>query len=231
MRLVGSSKCETGRQVSFQHIRSTHNLQKSTVHLLLVSLAFIRNNSRLGSISLKEIGFTFLGRILGSRKVFVRDGLDIDRFHVNFGAGGDHIGRIDTTERDTVDFVGTRDQQETRFQGLETDDTLSAEAAGKDNDNGSRCDGFSDSGRILFDLVHCLGRLDVFRWVIAGCFLLMIKIQSEEGVFIMIRVKCGHDNQRMCAALQQPRDMVEDCALCGTAFHSPAKTAEDYDPI
>lgn len=176
MRLVGGGQCEVGGQVTFQHLGCSDHLEQSPIHLLLIGFAFVRHDRRFGCIPGKEFRLTIcLGRILGSGKVLIGDRTNVNGTDIDFGARGNHVGRVDAAEWDTIDFERTRYQEKTRFQCFETDHALAAETSGQDNDNGARSDGFSDSRRILFNYVYFFGRLDIFCRIIARCFLCFLR--------------------------------------------------------
>jgi hypothetical protein len=116
---------------------------------LLRSKEFLRfGSSRLLEVSVVELGI---------------DGTDFD-----LGGGGDHVGLIDTTKRDTVDTERTSDEEETRVELLQHNHTLSTVTTGQEDDNGARGNGGTETGS-LGNLARLLGLRDVFgRVELAG---------------------------------------------------------------
>jgi hypothetical protein len=88
----------------------------------------------------KELFFVglFAGRLFGGRlfeEAFIDidvDGADIDR-----GRGGNDIGSVDATERNTVDGIGARNEQETARVHLEQHNPLGLILAGQQNEHGT----------------------------------------------------------------------------------------------
>jgi hypothetical protein len=138
MRLVCRSQRELCGKVSLQHRGGGDGLQKGIVNLLLVGLALVANNGSLGGISHEEFLLSFLLLIFGSREVFIVNRSDINTLKGNLCRSGNHIRLVHTTERDTIDFVGTRHEKKPRFKGLQANNTLSTESASKENEDGSR---------------------------------------------------------------------------------------------
>jgi hypothetical protein len=86
---------------------------------------------------------------------------------INLGGGGDDISLVDTSQGDTVDLVGTSDQQEARLESLEADNTLTAETSSQKDENGTGGDGSTDRGS-LGGLARDLGLGDILSRVEAG---------------------------------------------------------------
>jgi hypothetical protein len=74
---------------------------------------------------------------------------------------------VDTSQRDTVDLVGTRDQQQARLESLDADNTLTAETSSQKDEDGTRGDGRAD-GTSLGGLARLLGLGDILSGVEAG---------------------------------------------------------------
>lgn len=71
---------------------------------------------------------------------------------------------VDTAEVDTVDFVGTSDQEEARLQLLEEDDAFASEATSQEDENGTGSDVGSElgnTGRFSSDSQRSLGIVSV----------------------------------------------------------------------
>lgn len=63
--------------------------------------------------------------------------LGVDASQVNLLGGGDDVSGVDSSQRNAVDLEGAGNEQNTLVEGLEEDDTLAAEAAGQQNQNGT----------------------------------------------------------------------------------------------
>lgn len=99
--------------------------------LLLEELSLLVGG--LGSLGLDEVG--------------VVDGLgDLDGRDVNLGRGGDNVGLRDSSEGNTVDESGSGDEEETRGELSEVDDSLSSVSSGEEDEDGSGGDGRSETG-------------------------------------------------------------------------------------
>jgi hypothetical protein len=84
---------------------------------------------------------------------------------VDLGRGGDGVGLVHAAERNAVDFVRASDQQEATLKLLEEDHTLTAEAAGEQNEDGARgdrCAKFCGRRRLaaLLRRANVLGRVE-----------------------------------------------------------------------
>jgi hypothetical protein len=86
---------------------------------------------------------------------------------INLGGGSNDIGSVDTLQGDTVDLVGTSDQQETGVESLEADNTLTTETTSKEDEDGSGSDAAADSGS-LGRLARNLGLGDILSGVEAA---------------------------------------------------------------
>jgi hypothetical protein len=83
---------------------------------------------------------------------------------VDLGGGGDNVSLVDTSQWDTVDLVGTSDEQKARLKSLKADNTLSAETASKEDEHGSGSDGRAGS-LSLSSLARDLGLGDILSGV------------------------------------------------------------------
>lgn len=86
---------------------------------------------------------------------------------INLGGGSDDIGSVDTLHGDTVDLVGTSDQQKTGVESLEADDTLTTETTSKKDEDSSGSDAAAD-GSSLDSLARLLGLGNILSWVEAA---------------------------------------------------------------
>ena len=76
-----------------------------------------------------------LGEVSGSGDLLNR--LGVNTGDVDTLGGGNNVAGVHATERDTVDLERTGDKEDTLVEGLEEDDTLAAEAAGEDDQDGT----------------------------------------------------------------------------------------------
>jgi hypothetical protein len=126
-----------------------------------------------------------LGR-LGLGEVGVVDRLgDGDASDVDLGRGRDNVRLAHTTQRDTVEpeskrqhsdvhkirgsgsLEGTVDEQETRVELLEENDSLAAETSGKEDEDGTGRDAGSEGG-LASRLARDLGLADILGGVVFG---------------------------------------------------------------
>ena len=153
MWLITGGQGESSCQVSFQHFCRRHNLQKSTIHFCLVCLARVADNSLFRGITLEKRIFSFLGGIILSAKVFVVEGRNINRGNIELERCGNDISRVHSAKGDAIDFVRTTNENEARRQSLQANNSLSTESAGQEDQDGSRCDGCTNTGRLRYELV------------------------------------------------------------------------------
>ena len=107
-----------------------------TIRLLLSEMSY------LGLLALLEESLLTLGlRLLLSGEVGVAtDLLDdgrLDARDVNLGACCDNVAGVDASEGNTVDLEGAGDEENTLGEVLEEDDTLAAETAGEEDQDGA----------------------------------------------------------------------------------------------
>ena len=105
----------------------------------------------LGLLSLLEesllgllLGLLLLGEVVGSGNLL--EGLGVNTGDIHAGAGGDHVAGVDTAEGDTVDLEGTGDEENTLLEVLEENDTLTTEAAGEEDQNGTGLKALAELG-------------------------------------------------------------------------------------
>lgn len=84
----------------------------------------------------------------------------LDARDVQFGASGNNVGLVHPSNGNSIDLERTSDQQQTRLELLEEDDSLSPESTGEQDQDGTRLDGRSESST-LGSLSSDLGLLDV----------------------------------------------------------------------
>mmetsp|Transcript_8449 Transcript_8449/g.12765 ORF Transcript_8449/g.12765 Transcript_8449/m.12765 type:complete len:215 (-) Transcript_8449:8-652(-) len=143
------SKGKVGSKVVLQQRSSLNSLEDGGIHLLLVSLALIRDNSGLGGI-IGEESFLTIGRLGGGTgKVGIGNAGHINSTNIDLGGGSDNISLVDTTEGNTVNLVGSSHKEKTRIQCLQADNTLSTEASREEDTDGSGGEGGADLGGVL----------------------------------------------------------------------------------
>lgn len=138
MRSVTLVQAEAGSKVLLKE-RSLLDLSKeSLVDLLLVSdtlsldllLAVVAEELLLSGGAL--LGLLLTGKV-GNVELVEADTLDRDT-----GRGGNDVASVDSSDRDTVDLEGTRDEEGVVLKRLQVDDALAAESASEDDKNGTR---------------------------------------------------------------------------------------------
>lgn len=144
MWLIIRIQSKTSRQVSLQHGGRSYRREKNGIHRRLRSLASIRDNGCLRSISHEEIILTFRLRLLLSSKECIIVSGNIHSTHIDLGGGGNHIRGINASERHSVNFVGSGDQNESRRKDFQANDALATESTSQKNQNSSRSDRFAD---------------------------------------------------------------------------------------
>lgn len=113
---------------------------------LFFSLGFF--GTYLGLLSLLEeslSGSLLLG-LLGGEVLGLRDLLDLGGVKagdVDLVGGGDDVSGVDSSQGNAVDLEGTSDEENTLVESLEKDDTLAAEAASEEDQDGTRLEGLS----------------------------------------------------------------------------------------
>lgn len=88
-------------------------------------------------------GLLLLG-LLANKVLGLGDLLDllgVNTGKVNLLGGGDDVSGVDPSQGDAVDLEGAGDEQNTLVEGLEEDDTLAAEAAGQQDQDGTGLQG------------------------------------------------------------------------------------------
>ena len=73
---------------------------------------------------------------------------DLDTRNINLRTGGDDVCLIETSERNSVNFVGSRDEEKARLELLQEDNSLSSESTREHDKHGSGSDGFTKLGRL-----------------------------------------------------------------------------------
>lgn len=114
--------------------------------------ALCRNQTYLNLLSLLEESLltSLLLGLLGGEVLGLSDLLDllgVEAGDIDLLGGGDDVSGVDSSQRDTVDLEGAGDEEDTLVEGLEEDDTLAAEAAGEEDQDGTGLEGLAGSPR------------------------------------------------------------------------------------
>jgi len=117
------------------HVRGCGNRsEKSGVDGLLVGLSLLRS----GVLFLGLLEDAFLGLLggLGSLEVGVVDVLgDGDLRDVDNSGGGDNLAGDRSSERDTVDLVWSSDEEKSRLELLQEDNSLASGGTGEEDED------------------------------------------------------------------------------------------------
>jgi len=84
-------------------------------------------------------------------------------WNLYLGGGGDDISLVHTTKRNSVDFVWSGDEEKSRSELLQEDDSLSTETTSEQNQNGSRGDLRLQLGEVLLSLGR---RKETTNWLL-----------------------------------------------------------------
>lgn len=108
--------------------------------------------SYLGLLSLLEesLGASLLLGLLGGEVLGLRNLLNlggVEAGHVDLVGSGDDVAGVDSSQGNAVDLEGTGDEQDTLVESLEKDDTLAAEAAGEQDQDGAGLESLSGGPR------------------------------------------------------------------------------------
>ena len=133
-------------QVCLKHRNGVDGFKQSTVNSLLVCLTLVRNNCCLRCIASEKL--LLIGR-LGTCKVCIGECRDINRRNIYRCGGCDNICGTDTTKRDSVYLIRSRDEDKPRLENLQGNNTLSTEASCKKNEHSSRDNRCTDLGCVL----------------------------------------------------------------------------------
>ena len=110
-----------------------------------------RPETYLGLLALLEesllgllLGLLVLGEVAGGGGLL--NGLGVNTGDVDTLGGGDHVAGVHATERDTVDLERTGNKENTLVEVLEENDTLAAETASEEDQDGAGNEGLADLG-------------------------------------------------------------------------------------
>jgi hypothetical protein len=139
----------------------------SAADLLLLSLLSLLEESLLTSLLLGLLG----GEVLGLRNLL--NLLLVEAADVDLVGGGDNVAGVDAAQGNTVDLEGTGNQEDTLVKGLDKDDTLAAEAAGEQDQDGTGLEGLArgpgaDGLADLLGLVVIVVRVPLLGLLVGG---------------------------------------------------------------
>lgn len=100
--------------------------------------------SRLSTI--EEFLFVALLLRLFPSEVGIIELAYINTRDIDLGRGSDDISGIDSADRDTVDFEGASNKENTLGEGLQQNNTLSTKSTSEDNEDGTRLEGWAEAG-------------------------------------------------------------------------------------
>jgi hypothetical protein len=105
----------------------------------------------LGLLALLEEGLLglllsllVLGEVSGSGGLL--KGLGVNTADIDLLGGGDDVAGVHAAEGNTVDLEGAGDKEDTLVERLEEDDTLAAETASEEDQDGAGNEGLADLG-------------------------------------------------------------------------------------
>lgn len=88
------------------------------------------------SILALRLGLLLPGKVLVARDLL--DGRLLDAADVDLCPSSNDVAGVDAAERNTVDLEWTGDEEDSLGEVLEEDDALATEAAGEENEDGTR---------------------------------------------------------------------------------------------
>jgi len=123
---------------------------KLTVNLDLILLALLRDNVG-GLLLLEDFAFAMTDLLgLGAAEVVVVEGVgDLDPRKVDLRLGGNDVDLVDSSEGASVDAERSGDEQKSRGQLLQEDDTLALVGAGQQDQDGAGSDGRTQLAVVL----------------------------------------------------------------------------------
>lgn len=87
-----------------------------------------------------------LGRLLLLEQAIVKVLVELDAGDINLSRGGNNESLVDTLKWDTVSLVGTSDEEESGFELLQENNTLSTETTSQKDQDGTGSDGLAELG-------------------------------------------------------------------------------------
>lgn len=112
---------------------------------------YVESRTHLGLLSLLEesllgllLSLLLLGEVVRSRDLL--QGLRVDTGDVEALGGGDHVTRVNSSQRNAVDLEGAGDEENTLVEVLEKNDTLATEAASEEDQDGTGLEALTELG-------------------------------------------------------------------------------------
>ena len=102
--------------------------------------SFLSSESRSTSEALVSVG---------SGEGSIGNLVNVNSGEIDLGGGSDGVNLVDALDGDTVDFVGSSDEEESGIQFLEEDDSLSTESSGEEDEDTSGFETSSQFGSVL----------------------------------------------------------------------------------
>jgi len=132
--LVVLGKREAGGQVLLEEgsLGGLKILSEDRVHRLLQGNAVSAHGLLGGALGEERLGISLLDGV-ASHKGLVGDLGDINAGDIDLGAGGNGVDLVNALKRHAVDLVGAGDQDESGFELLEENNSLSAEPTGEED--------------------------------------------------------------------------------------------------
>lgn len=118
----------------------------------------------VGSLLSSESSAGFEALVAGSSfEGRVSDLVNVNSGEINGGRGSDGVNLVDALDGDTVDLVGSGNEEHSRVKSLEEDDSLSSESSGEEDKNASGFETSSEFRSVVGLSSSCTG--DVVGWV------------------------------------------------------------------
>jgi hypothetical protein len=168
MRTVMLLEREVRSEVVLHQRSRLNSLEDGSINLLLVGLALITYDSRLGSVVGEELLLTLSTVGLDTSEVSIINLGNISTAHIHLGRGGNNISLVDPTKRNSVDFVRSSNEQKSRFQSLQAHNALATETSTEENADGSGGEGGTHFGSVVLLRAAVLWAGNVVGGVVSG---------------------------------------------------------------
>jgi hypothetical protein len=137
-------------------------LHDGSIDALLESNTLSRDGLFLGTLGKECLGVGLLGDSVADEGLVGNLG-DIDTCDRDLGRGAESVDLVNALKRNAVDLVGAGDEEEAGLKLLEEDDSLSAETAGEEDEDGAGGDALAELGGL--GLLGAHGSLLLFSGV------------------------------------------------------------------
>ena len=122
-------------------------LHQGAIDGLLQGNALGRHGLLLGSLGEERLGVGLLADVVAD-KGLVGDLGHIDASNADLGGSAESVNLVNALERNAVDLVGAGDQEEAGLELLEEDNSLSAETASEEDEDGAGGDALAELGSL-----------------------------------------------------------------------------------